>query len=312
MTRRWFAVPAALIMAWLLNTVAMSGANVRVHHRDGRSPARVAQQHDTEEAARTAAFAPAHRLLEGRGLPFEPDALLGRQWRSDLGRHLAQVPEMSRLSRQSGPLHGVIMADTLQLSAATEVSNDTVLIVRTLRFDSRHPVIRLGPHAASLFVTESVEFASTGTERPSLYVDGRGWGRGDHPPLARGSSSAGRTSDDSGSRARQSGKEGRELAGQPGGGRETVSDPQRSSDYSGSMGMNGSPGRDGQDGTAGSDGFERVSPIMSSRRSWCEGRRRASGRPRRTRLPGRGWRCRRPGRRRVPGCLRHPWSGLRD
>ena len=178
MKKRWLALAAALTTALILNAAspAARSGDTHVSFTNRISLARP-QPQEGPATRKRAAFAKARRLLELRGVPFDADALLAPDWRVALDAPLRQMPEMSRQVRQRGPLNGVVLADTLHLSAATDVSSDSVVIVRRLEFDSRHPVIRVGPHAAYVFVTESVEFPSTGTERPSVRIDARGLGK---------------------------------------------------------------------------------------------------------------------------------------
>lgn len=182
--------------------------------------------------------------------------MLAPDWRVALDAPLRQMPEMSRQVRQRGPLNGVVLADTLHLSAATDVSSDSVVIVRRLEFDSRHPVIRVGPHAAYVFVTESVEFPSTGTERPSVRIDARGLGKNNRPARA-----AQNASDSPSSRTevrvsdRYTSEESDEIewAVDPFPARE-ISARTQYYDYTGWPGEDGDAGWDGDPGDAGSDG----------------------------------------------------------
>lgn len=146
-----------------------------------RPPVGVAARHDSQQslidAKKREHFAKARRILEGQNVPFDPDALLRRSWRSEIRGPLSEMPEMAKQKRLTGPLGGLILADTMQLGKVTDTSSDTVVITRRLQFDSRHAYIHVGSRALFLYVLDSIDFPNTGNERPSLYIDARGPGR---------------------------------------------------------------------------------------------------------------------------------------
>lgn len=81
-------------------------------------------------------------LLLKKGVPFNPDELLDRDWQAKLSPKFAAMPEM-QVSRRSGKrLKGVQLADILYLPERVELTGDTVILARQVVFEGRHAVIK--------------------------------------------------------------------------------------------------------------------------------------------------------------------------
>jgi len=157
----------------------------------------------------------------------DPAQLIRTDWRHDLAPVLDALPEM-RADRTVGtPLHGKILAATLNLPATVEVDGDTMIIARRIQFAGS--TVRISTHGKDLTVLP-VESIRTGAVNGVITMDTNG---ADAPDGSPGLSGA------------------RGADGTPGA---------RGADgsvfwCSGSPGGNGSPGTPGGNGTAGGSAF---------------------------------------------------------
>src|SRR5258708_33261575 len=92
--------------------------------------------------ARRQHFAHARQLLLDKGVPFEPEELLNDQWPTKLKHVLDGMPEMQQVRRETAPLKGAYIADTLYLPENVQLVDHTVILVKNLVFEGRAPVIR--------------------------------------------------------------------------------------------------------------------------------------------------------------------------
>ena len=110
-------------------------------------------QSKDELALRRKSFASGRALLLEKGVPFNPDDLLYRDWPKRLKPVLDSMPEMKQVRRETGPLQGVYIANTLYLRESTSLAGNTVIIAKYLVYEGDNPGIS-GPHDLSLFVVE--------------------------------------------------------------------------------------------------------------------------------------------------------------
>ena len=87
-------------------------------------------------------FAPGRAMLERKGVPFEPEALLDPDWRAKLGPTLRQIPEMNVTRRTGRKVKGVQMADTLYLPEKVELTGDTVILANKVVFEGTNAVMK--------------------------------------------------------------------------------------------------------------------------------------------------------------------------
>lgn len=80
----------------------------------------------------------------------------GADWRANLADELAEMPELQRTMSLSGPLQGRIVAGTLRLPAAVELSAATTIVARTIEFEKPDGVapggVRIVTHGHDLTV----------------------------------------------------------------------------------------------------------------------------------------------------------------
>lgn len=202
-----------------------------------RQQAVTVQQLDTQALARRhERFGKARTLLVNENVPFDPDILITRDWRTQLAASFEQMPQMQVSKVQQGALQGVVQADTLVLPETTELAGDAVIIAKHLQFDGSGPIIR-GPHNIYLFLVGSMEVKhNPGQSRATaITIDARGRGRKE---LLERSSIAPRLS-----RASASGPAAESGSFLP-----------QQYDTHGGPGFDGDPGSVGDDGTDGSAG----------------------------------------------------------
>jgi hypothetical protein len=86
-------------------------------------------------------FAPARRMLLEKGVPFDPEILLDRDWRQKLDPAFTLSSEMQTSLRTGNRLEGVVIADKLILPERVELTGDLVIIANDLVFEGNMPVI---------------------------------------------------------------------------------------------------------------------------------------------------------------------------
>lgn len=118
------------------------------------------QAFDQEFEIRREHFTSGRQLLLEKGVPFNPDELLKPDWPKTLKKVLDTIPEMREVRRQTAPMKGVVMADTLYLPERSEISGDTVILTKYLVFEGKNPVIK-GPHDLHIFPAQPVAVLGT-------------------------------------------------------------------------------------------------------------------------------------------------------
>ncbi|HEX8687912.1 MAG TPA: hypothetical protein VF654_15490, partial [Pyrinomonadaceae bacterium] len=110
-----------------------------------------------------AQFGPAKKLLEKRGVPFDPETLTEPDWRQRLAAEFDRMPEMREERRAGGRLKGVQLADTLYLPEKVELTGDTVIVARLIVHEGRDAVIK-GPHSVYVYPVEQWGLLGTTVE----------------------------------------------------------------------------------------------------------------------------------------------------
>jgi hypothetical protein len=107
-------------------------------------------------------FAKGRELLVQEGVPFDPDALLDRDWKANLKPVFDTMPQLQTVRQAEKHLKGAQLAHTLYLPEQIELDGDTVILVRHLVLTSRNVTIK-GNHDVSIFTLEGSEVFETNT-----------------------------------------------------------------------------------------------------------------------------------------------------
>jgi hypothetical protein len=151
-----FSLP--LILALVLSFPGMTALNVHKSPTKVHSALDLANEQETPQnklEARKRNFEIGSNLLRGKGVPFDPEVLLERNWQTTLAPVFAQMPEMQDVRYISDPLGGVELADTLYLPEKIQVLDDLVIVARHLVFEGNDVLIK-GNHNISIFPGEKV------------------------------------------------------------------------------------------------------------------------------------------------------------
>jgi hypothetical protein len=95
------------------------------------------------------------QLLRSENIPIDAGLLFTPSGRQKLRAQLTLYPDMQITKTLSGPLRGVVMADTLTFPGTSLVDGDTLIIARQVIFTGRAPTIK-GAHDFHLFVLDSI------------------------------------------------------------------------------------------------------------------------------------------------------------
>ncbi|HMS08602.1 MAG TPA: collagen-like protein, partial [Pyrinomonadaceae bacterium] len=210
------------------------------------------------------------RMLLEKGVPFEPGPLFSEGWQTRLASAFAQMPEMQTDRSLDTPyLNGVQIANDLSLPERLELTGDTVILARRVRFRGQSVSIR-GPHNIHIFAIESFRTRDGGG---SITINTSGRGRKQWLDLQRQGQQAQRSRnrsdrslfvkalyiakpplfDDQSGQPGADGADGLDgIAGLNGNNGETGANGSCSGERNGSIGTNGT---DGTDGSHGSNGF---------------------------------------------------------
>lgn len=91
-------------------------------------------------------FDPARQLLMAKGVPFDPDMLMHRNWPKRLEGVFAQMPEMQEVRYHKGQLKGAQLAKVLYLPEKVEMTGDTIIIAQHIIFEGKKALIK-GNHS---------------------------------------------------------------------------------------------------------------------------------------------------------------------
>ncbi len=108
-------------------------------------PDSIAQQmsHSIQESDRLVEnFRPAKELLLRKGVPFEPELLLRKNWAKELSTKLSEMPEMQVPKQLGNKIEGVQLGDILYLPEKTQLTGDTVILANKIVFEGRDAVIK--------------------------------------------------------------------------------------------------------------------------------------------------------------------------
>lgn len=95
----------------------------------------------------------AFELLRTRGVPFDPELLIDRNWRSELAPALELMPEMRETLHVTGPMNGVYLADIVLLGAHVNLAGDTFILAREFAPDDENAIINItGYHSIFIYV----------------------------------------------------------------------------------------------------------------------------------------------------------------
>ena len=102
------------------------------------------------------------KVLKDEKVDIAAELFFTSRGRKKLSAQLEQFPGMQSAKFYSGPLRGVVMADTLTFAEKLSIEADTVVIARQIVFNGKAPVIK-GPHDLHVFALNSVN-AANGTD----------------------------------------------------------------------------------------------------------------------------------------------------
>jgi hypothetical protein len=112
------------------------------------------QQKEQEDKERTRRnFEPSRKLLEQKGVPFDPADLLEADWRTKLAPKFALMPEMQQKRRTGRQFKGVQLGDTLYLPEKVEITGDTVILANKVIFEGTDAVIK-GNYNITFYVAD--------------------------------------------------------------------------------------------------------------------------------------------------------------
>lgn len=132
--------------------------------QDSPNASRAQQRRGIDNSEQRAeGFRPAKELLSRKGVPFDPEILLRRDWKRILQPKLAEMPEMHEAKVVGSKIEGVQMADALYLPERVEITGDTVIIANKVIFKGRNAVIK-GNHNIYFYPIETEGVLGTSLE----------------------------------------------------------------------------------------------------------------------------------------------------
>lgn len=159
------------------------------------------------------------REFHKANIPLDPGILFTRNWRQRLQPMLAGMPQMQTTRLHQGALKGAQLAQELRLPEKVDLTGDTVILARRVKFLGEKVTIK-GPHHLHIFAIESF---GTMTGKGSITIDVSGRGRKEWLESVR---------------------QRRALSAKPGSGIALLA-----SDADGTPGSDGTPGNQGTSGT---------------------------------------------------------------
>ena len=242
MIHRRFAA-SALLLALVCFGIPVSSGNQQERSGQRRTLAE-AQAKRNDELARNVISV--SRVLHDAGIEIEAWDLFSAVGRKKVQAQLDRYPQMHASKTWSAPLRGVVMADTLTLSAELPIEENTVVLAGQIIFNGSAPTLK-GPHDIHLFAFQSIRTA----DGSIVTIDASGVGRKEwfkasahHPNLMPGADGV----------DGKSGKDGKR--GFNGGNGDPGSCATNPSGLSGNTGGSGGSGESGENGTNGANGTE--------------------------------------------------------
>jgi hypothetical protein len=110
--------------------------------------------------ARRQNFKSGREMLLDKGVTFEPEELLREHRSKALQDALDAMPEMHQSRRETAPLRGVYLADTLYLPEKVQLSGHTIIVANYVVFEGKNPVIR-GHYDLNFFPAKPVAVLGT-------------------------------------------------------------------------------------------------------------------------------------------------------
>ena len=138
-----YVIPAAVIVLLCIGFIYLPNRGIIAQN----------QFEIAEREMRIQRVAPAIRLLEEKGVPFDPEVMLKDSWKEDLAPVLDQMPEMQTSRAVGDRMEGVQMADALFLPEKVKLTGDTIIIARKVVFEGRNALLK-GPHNIYYFPLE--------------------------------------------------------------------------------------------------------------------------------------------------------------
>ena len=112
-------------------------------------------------------------ILNADGVRIEAGLLFTPNGRKKARPQLEAYSDMYLSKTHTGPLRGVLMADTLTLPEKAKIDGDTVIIAKHIVFTGRAPVIK-GNHEIHVFALESTKAANGPKTVITIDTSGRG------------------------------------------------------------------------------------------------------------------------------------------
>jgi hypothetical protein len=158
-------VGLTLLPTQTLTSTAQQGFQDTLIKRQQLLDQRLAKDRRQAELDRSIAnFKKSKELLIKKGVPFDPDILLTRNWRKSLAPHFEQMAEMQEVKIGPGRFKGVQMAHTLYLPEKVELVGDTVILAHNLIFEGRDAVIK-GNFSIAVYPIEQTGLLGTSLEQ---------------------------------------------------------------------------------------------------------------------------------------------------
>lgn len=85
----------------------------------------------------------ARKTLEKRKIPFDPNLVLGDDWKDRIDPALWDLPEIKENKRVNQPLEGVYVANLLMVGEEIKLKGDTLLLIKELAPDDENRDLRI-------------------------------------------------------------------------------------------------------------------------------------------------------------------------
>ncbi len=140
-----------------------------------QAPQLLTQEQVSQGESRAKVIASVTSQLLDRNVPFDPSILFINNWREQLARALASMPEATVDRIYAGPMGGLVVANELILSDRINLTENTTILAKSLRYAGGDITIK-GPYDVHFFVTDFVR-----NDMPSgikITIDTSGLGKG--------------------------------------------------------------------------------------------------------------------------------------
>jgi hypothetical protein len=154
MKKLWTLFCAVSLLVWPVIAVPSNRAI------ETMSRQQFSNQNQENDKKANASFKTAQEVLDKANLPFDIQSLTVPRWRQNLAPVFEQMPEMSSVRYETGPLAGVVLADTLYLPEKVEIAGDLVVLAKYLVFEGSNAVMR-GNHNVFLLPINPIRVMGT-------------------------------------------------------------------------------------------------------------------------------------------------------